>query len=85
MTTAARKVIVAHAMAHANYEDSNLQIELKNGCAVLLSFPNGANGDPPSVTLWTGNGELTFTEQTPASWREWLDYALGGPVPASWQ
>lgn len=72
------------AFAHTDHERSYLQIELKNDRGILLSFPHGPNGDPPRVTLWTGSGDHTFGHQTPAQWREWLDCALGGPVPASW-
>ena len=55
-----------------------LQIELGNDYAVLLTCrPN----EPPSVTLWHGSGEHSFTKsdldpgETPDRFRQWIEEA----------
>jgi hypothetical protein len=68
----------AHAANWCAHEDDDgtvyLQIELGNDYAVLLTCrPN----EPPSVTLWCGNGEHSFTDpgETPDRFRQWIEEA----------
>jgi hypothetical protein len=54
-----------------------LCIELMNDCALSLSLPKTEGGYPPDVSVWTGNGEHCFEDETVDYFRQWVEVALG--------
>jgi hypothetical protein len=67
----------AHVLTHEDTDRFNLQIELMNNFAVLLSVPKQQDGDPPSVTLWKDRGESDFADYNLDRFREFIEIATG--------
>jgi len=67
------RAIVSH------YDDATscLQIELENNCGITLTYPDADDSDePPTLSLWVGNGQASLEDYSRTRWREWLDMAL---------
>jgi hypothetical protein len=71
----------AAAGVHEDDDRFYLQIELQHDCALTLSYPKTGNGDPPAVTVWTGNGEHDFGDDLLAAFRAWAELATGWKTP----
>jgi hypothetical protein len=57
--------------SHESDERVVLRVELGNDHAVTLTCSK--NGDePPTTTLWAGNGERPFGDATQESFRQWI-------------
>jgi hypothetical protein len=61
-------------------EAFSLQIELMDDRAVTLTY--WKNGDPPSVRIWTGNGEHDFEDGSLEDFEDWAKIAIGAMDPA---
>jgi hypothetical protein len=71
-----RAVGRGHIGANEDAERYSLQIDLMNNFSITLTI--WKNGDPPTCTIWEGNGERDFVKGCGLEdFREFAEIALG--------
>jgi hypothetical protein len=74
-----KPTLTAPVLAHKDNGAQRLQIELKNDCAICVTFPICDGIVTPSVTLWQGDSQSEVLSRK--GFKEWLDAALGRSPP----